>query len=195
MHADLYAAHSKALDILIGNSEPIWIERKRGKFLLFECTTRAQEWAVRKKFWAIGSQERRAARHKKAEGHHLKEHIRVLWDVQRGHCYFSGEALGQKFEDREYSVDHLYPLARRPWPYLAPKGTHWPINLALVTPFVNRGKGGRTPVDYLAEVKQFKTFSPTTAKERHRIDSLRHEVFAEYMTEHCSEDEDDWVTL
>ena len=192
MNEVLYAAFKTTLDPLIGDCEPVWVESKGEKFLLFECADRAQNWALRERFWSIGSQVRRSARVRKAAGHHLKEHHRVLWDIQCGRCYFSGVALGEKFEDRKFSVDHLYPLASRPWPYLAPKGTHWPINLALVTPFVNQGKGGRTPAEYLAEVKKYKTFTPTAAKERRRVNNLRYKLFGDYMRQHCSDDEDDW---
>src|ERR1035437_2114008 len=61
----------------------------------------------------ITYQKRRQARVKAAVGRHTKAHLRKLWDIQRGCCYFSGKPLGKRFEDGKFSVDHLVPLACR----------------------------------------------------------------------------------
>lgn len=50
MHSDLYTAHQARLDKLIGNSEKIWAENRRSKFLIFECTNRVQSSAVLQRF-------------------------------------------------------------------------------------------------------------------------------------------------
>ena len=192
LHGDLYTAYRESLDGLICGCETIWAERKGEKFFLFACTDHSQDVALRKTLQLIGRKERRLARQRNAPGHHLKEHYRMLWAIQNGRCYFSGVPLGKRFEDREFSIDHLHPLAVRPPPFSSPKGTNWPVNLALVTTTVNRAKGARSPYSFLAEVRKYKSFVPVPGKERRRIDKLRYKLFGEYMREHCSNDEDDW---
>ena len=192
LHEEFYSAFKRVIDPLIAGFGKRWVKRGRSRFLLFVAPSWSEDGVFYERMKSITARARRAARVRKAAGHHLKEHYRILWEIQDGRCYFSGEPLGQNFEDRKYSVDHLYPLASGRFMCFLPAGTQWPVNLALVTPFVNSGKGGRKPGEYLSEVRKFKTFIPRPTKERRKIDRLRFKLFADFMREHCSYDEGEW---
>ena len=162
------------------------------RYVLFECKDWRRARAITKVFQTVGNIERRKGRLKKAVGHHLPEHYRVLWEIQAGRCYFSGESLGTSFQTARYHVDHLIPLATRSFPYADIPGTNWPVNLALVTPKINRMKGARPPQEFLREVKQMKSFAPRPSRERTLINKRRKRAFFTYMSKHCSENEEDW---
>lgn len=191
-HLDMYRAEEKRLIPLIAACERISTEHKNDSFILVECRDWNHSTLIRRSLQRFDAEERRKARIKNATGHHLKEHYRTLWDIQSGRCYFSGELLGETFEDRNFSIDHLVPLATRSFPYADIPGTNWPINLALVTLRVNKMKGGKRPDEFIDEVRRKKPFIPRPTKERREIDSLRGKVFGDYMRYHCSKFESDW---
>ncbi len=184
MHAAIYGKHSAKLLPFIGSCEKTWEEVKGQRFLVLFCAGKGPADALLSRLKSIGVTEKRKARLENAAGHHLKEHYRVLWDIQRGRCYFSGEEFGRDFGGGKFSVDHLIPLSTT--------GTDWPTNLALVTVRINNMKGNRWPNDFLSEVKRKKSFSPTPSKERRRIDNERKKAFYDFMCQHCSDNEDDW---
>ena len=188
----IFCLHSTMFESLARKLEPLipakrtWVKRREEQFLVFTCTRDGTRSLVRSLLQEAGKQMRRRARLAKAEGHHLPKHYRVLWEIQDGKCYFSGARLGLRFEDREFSVDHLVPLAEKSWPYAGIPGTNWPTNLALVTKRVNLMKGSDDAATFVWQLKHrpklyTKTFKPTSHRERMRIDRLRHERFADYI--------------
>jgi len=76
----------------------------------------------------------RNIRLEKAGGHHNKEVIERLFEIQKGRCYYSGDLLCKS--PKNYVIDHIHPI------YLG--GTNWPKNLALVIKEINTWKGGLT---------------------------------------------------
>lgn len=145
---------------------------------------------VRYMLQSTAAAARRRARLKRAEGFHLPGHIRVLWEIQAGKCYFSGERLGMAFEERKFAVDHLTPIAVRPAPFSGIPGTNWPVNLALVTKRVNSMKGADDADTFLWRLRHepgryHPAFAATPRKVRVAIDDLRRERFGDFMEEHC----------
>jgi hypothetical protein len=191
IHRDMYKADAKMLAPLIGDCDIVLAKRRKNAFIAFECHDWPKSREIVYRLQIFSRTARRIARVQKAVGHHLKEHLRTLWSIQGGRCYFSGEPLGQSFEEEKFSVDHLIPLATRSFPFTDIPGTNWPTNLALVTLRVNRMKGARRPEEFLREVVQMKSFEPLSIKERRRIDKTRKHVFRDYMSLHCSKYEDD----
>lgn len=170
---------------LLGTSPAFWYRCKKTPWLIVEAADLASAAPLSCAFREISRYERRRRRSLRAEGFHTKEHLRDLWALQEGRCYFSGKPLGQRFEDLEFHVDHLVPLAAGDRYFDAgPCGTHWPDNLVLVAAFVNRGRGARRVAEYLAEVRRTKVFTPTSAKNRRLIDARRAAHFADFLQEH-----------
>lgn len=118
--------------------------------------------------------EERRKRLKAGEGRHLKSHYRVLWGLQGGCCYFTGESLGDHFEERKFAVDHLTPVVL--------DGTNWPTNLALVLPWVNRLKKGLDLRVFLRRVERQKLFTLRALTERRAIDRARRTAFRSFVT-------------
>lgn len=190
----VFCLHSVMFDSLAEKLTPLlptkkrWVKRREGQFLIFTCAKGDSRGAVRSLLQSTAAKARRRAREARAEGHHLPAHYRELWEIQNGRCYFSGEALGTCFEDREFAVDHLTPLAVRSAPFGGIAGTNWPTNLALVTKRVNAMKGGDDAETFLWRLKNQPRryryhFTPTSQRERTRIDRLRSKRFASYMKE------------
>ena len=75
---------------------------------------------------------------------HTLGDLETIWRIQDGRCYYSGIALGDRFEDRKFHVDHLRPLVRR--------GSDDPLNLALTTRELNRRKADMTKDEFLEAI-------------------------------------------
>ena len=98
---------------------------------------------IRRLIGRIEGRWRRAARERMKKGNggrYTRRDLKTLWEIQGGRCYFTGRPLGDSFEEGEFHVDHLTPLAAG--------GGNGPVNLALVTPACNRGKRARGKYAY-----------------------------------------------
>lgn len=71
-----------------------------------------------------------------AGGFHDKNVLDKLFEIQQGHCYYSGESLIKT--PKNYVVDHIQSIYKG--------GTDWPENLALVLREINTWKGGHATV-------------------------------------------------
>jgi len=189
---DAFNARRKRLEPLVAGLERGWVTSRKGsKLFVIVGTDKAINTELDRIFSRAAAYRRRQARLKAAPGFHMPEHIAVLWEIQSGRCYFSGEILGADFETSRYQIDHLWPLASSM--FRASFGTNWPTNLALVTTRVNRMKGATSADEFVGTVRRSKAFVVRPTKERRKIDELRHDTFREFMTRHCSADESDWI--
>ena len=77
----------------------------------------------------------RLARQKSAEGTHTTSDIKVIYDSQRGKCWWCGCEVGG-----DYHVDHRIPLSRG--------GSNAPENLVISCPKCNRSKKDKFPHEW-----------------------------------------------
>lgn len=180
-HVHTYAeVEAKAAPLLEGWARHE-VTRPHGEYLFFTTESRENMQKLRAKLDMWMAALRRKDRERSAAGFHLPEHYRTLWEIQEGRCYFSGEPLGTRFEERAFSVDHLRPLAARQPPFgdgIA--GTQWPTNLALVTVHVNKSKGANTAEQYVALAPSLR-IKLRSARERREIDRARREAFRGFI--------------
>lgn len=60
-----------------------------------------------------------------------ERHKRMIWEIQNGRCYYSGEILS--ISPKNYHLEHICPIASG--------GTYWPENMAYVLAELNSRKG------------------------------------------------------
>lgn len=186
VHADMFAIVERRHASLLAGVQLTRIETRKRRFVLFPILENRRAHEVYTCLRLLSKSERRRHRVATATGHHLKEHYRVLWEVQRGQCYYSGAPLGARFEDRKFCVDHIAPLCPRPIIGGVP-GTNWPTNLALTTKRVNDLKGGDPVRFFLREARRLRWFEPTSYRERCRIDRERQKAFSNFLIKHSSQ--------
>ena len=176
--ADVYASQERY--ITAEGAAVATIETPSGfRGFAFALTQSPRTAALDRRLYAYSAARKRRIRQNRAEGFHLPEHLALLWQIQDGRCYFSGEPLGSSFEDSLFQVDHLVPLvASHP---CGVRGTNWPTNLALVTPRVNQMKGSLAAATFAASVRRRRAFELRPKTERTTIDAARARVFASFM--------------
>lgn len=103
----------------------------------------AEQRRAEAKAWRAANPEKvriqwkvRQARERCAEGNHIPDDIRALYQLQNGHCAYCGITLHHK-----YHVDHIMPLSRG--------GSNNPDNLALACRSCNLSKKDKTVIEWL----------------------------------------------
>lgn len=188
----MFDTYAERIEPVMVGLKKQFLSHRKERFILVRCRSGVQRSRMDDVLVPLTYQLRRQARVKNAVGRHTKAHLRTIWEIQKGRCYFSGKPLGRRFEDRKFTVDHLVPLGCRSFPLGDVPGTNWPINLALVTFSVNSMKGGQRPDEFAETVRRRKSFKLTPAKERGRIDAARRVAFYDFMCENCSKKIADW---
>ncbi len=74
-----------------------------------------------------------------ADGTHSIQDVHRIYAMQRGFC----AACYKKLNDKEYHVDHIYPLSLG--------GSNWPSNIQILCPACNMSKGAKAPEDFYSE--------------------------------------------
>jgi len=82
-----------------------------------------------------------------AEGHHNKNNLEVLYNLQAGLCYYCMSPIYKSGQDK-YTIDHIVPLTDG--------GTNWPINLALTCKSCNLKKSWKSERYYLNKIRSDK---------------------------------------
>lgn len=80
-------------------------------------------------------QERRRAQLASAEGNHTAEDIRLIFEQQKGLCWWCSKPVGD-----DYHVDHRIPLSRG--------GSNGPENLCISCPSCNTSKHSKMPWEW-----------------------------------------------
>lgn len=83
----------------------------------------------------------RRARIKGNEGYHTVEDIRLLYEQQKGLCYYCTQPV--TWENRH--DDHKQPVSRG--------GSNWPDNIAITCPTCNISKGAKTAEEFIEWIK------------------------------------------
>lgn len=72
-----------------------------------------------------------------AEGKYTEEDIKIIYDKQKGLCFYCGSTL----ENVNYHHDHMIPLSRG--------GSNWPDNIAISCVTCNLSKHDKTAEEYI----------------------------------------------
>lgn len=159
-------AGSEFVEVKIGRKVLTVLRVSKDKFQDLEFS-----WRLNRRFRArengFAASKRRKEILAEQDYYHTKDDLRVLWRIQRGQCYYTGELLGESFATAKFHVEHIEPLDRG--------GHDGPTNLALVTPFVNARKRNRTKRAFM------KRWPPSEERleEMTRIDRERAALFCD----------------
>lgn len=107
-----------------------------------------------------------------SKGIHTIEDIRQIYRIQKGYCYYTGEAIS--FNPRTFSIDHIKPVFEG--------GSSWPSNIALCLKSINSQKRVKSKQRFLNHLekergqdwrKQRNEIIKLIDKERKVIDKAR----------------------
>lgn len=110
----------------VANMTPEQIQRKRA---------REKEWRKANPHKVAAKAHKRRARLANTNGAHTPEDILVIYESQKGLCWWCGKPVGDT-----YHIDHRVPLSRG--------GSNNPENLVISCPFCNDSKGAQFPHEW-----------------------------------------------
>jgi hypothetical protein len=153
------------VEVKIGRRQITVLRIPKDKFQDLEFS-----WRLNRRFSArengFAASKRRKETLAQQNYYHTRADLRVLWRIQRGRCYYTGEPLGEAFETARFHVEHIEPLDRG--------GHDGPTNLALVTALANARKRNRSKCAFLKRWPP----TPAVAAEMSRVDRERAAAFS-----------------
>lgn len=94
------------------------------------------------------SAQKRKSLEQEAEGHHTKDTLKVIYNLQAGLCYYCMVPINNSSPNK-YTIDHIIPLSSG--------GSHWPNNIALTCKKCNSQKSWTSEKDFIKEIRRVKS--------------------------------------